>query len=84
MDLLIYENTKLSMNYIFVDKHFFIFFLDSSFSDFFFAQQNLWKFSALKKNVTEKYWFIVFVQSHFDIRCYNILNCQIQVEYPFH
>lgn len=48
MDLLIYKNIKLSMNFIFVDKHFFGF-LASSFSDFFFAQQNLWKFSALKK-----------------------------------
>lgn len=40
MDLLIYKNIKLSMNFIFVDKHFFGF-LASSFSDFFFAQQNL-------------------------------------------
>lgn len=48
MDLLIYKNIKLSMNYIFVDKHFFVFF-GFFFLRFFFAQQNLWKFSALKK-----------------------------------
>lgn len=61
MDLLIYKNIKLSMNYIFVDKHFFVF-LASSFSDFFCSTKSVNIFSIKKmwqKNIDLLYLFKV-------------------------
>lgn len=48
MDLLIYKNIKLSMNYIFVDKHFFVFF-GFFFLRFFFCSTKSVKIFSIKK-----------------------------------